>query len=122
MDGSCRAGGGQKILRNACHGRGLHQYLPLCLSGSGWNSAVALQSGERFFIVELSDAGPPFDVLSIDSPDLEAGLMERKVGGLGIHFIRTLSDEVSYQRLAGHNILRMQFARSPGVASCNPNK
>lgn len=75
-----------------------------------------------FFIVELSDAGPPFDVLSIDSPDLEAGLMERKVGGLGIHFIRTLSDEVSYQRLAGHNILRMQFARSPGVASCNPNK
>lgn len=64
-----------------------------------------------FFIVELSDTGQPFNVLSIDSPDLEADIMERKVGGLGIHFIRTLSDGVRYQRQDEHNILRMQFAR-----------
>ena len=36
-------------------------------------------------------------------------IMEREIGGLGVHFIRNLVEEVSYRRENGRNILRMKF-------------
>lgn len=61
------------------------------------------------FVMEISDKGSPFDVLSLPDPDTTSEIMDRQVGGLGIHFIRTLSDRVSYRRENGHNVLRMEF-------------
>ena len=46
--------------------------------------------------VELKDCGTPFRPNGIPEPDLEASLEERKIGGLGMHFMRELMDEVSY--------------------------
>ena len=60
-------------------------------------------------VLQISDWGIPFDILSLPPPDTTTGIMERPVGGLGIHFIRTLSDDVSYRREQGRNILRMVF-------------
>ncbi len=65
------------------------------------------------FVLEIADQGPPFDVLSLPDPDLTLDIMEREIGGLGVHFIRTLSDRVSYCRESGRNILRMEFRSSP---------
>ena len=48
------------------------------------------------FIVTIRDRGKPFDPSSVPSPDLEADLDKRRVGGLGIYFMRKLMDEVSY--------------------------
>lgn len=61
------------------------------------------------FVLEIADSGSPFDVLSLPDPDTSLGIMERKIGGLGVHFIRTLSDKVSYRRENGRNVLRMEF-------------
>jgi serine/threonine-protein kinase RsbW len=47
-------------------------------------------------IVTLIDWGKPFDPVSIPPPDLNFTLEERKIGGLGIYFIRKMMDEVSY--------------------------
>jgi anti-sigma regulatory factor (Ser/Thr protein kinase) len=62
------------------------------------------------FELEIADRGSPFDVLSIPEPDITLDIMDREIGGLGIHFIRKLTDDVSYRRENGRNILRMEFA------------
>ena len=47
-------------------------------------------------IINIRDWGKPFDPDSVTPPDLEAELEERKIGGLGIHLMKKLMDEVSY--------------------------
>ena len=63
------------------------------------------------FVLEIKDSGSPFNVLSLPDPDTSSDIMEREIGGLGIHFIRSLSDKVSYRRENGQNILQMVFMR-----------
>jgi len=46
--------------------------------------------------VSLIDWGVPFDPNTVPEPDLEADLDERKIGGLGIFFMRKIMDQVSY--------------------------
>lgn len=48
------------------------------------------------FVVTIKDKGKPFDPSSVPPPDLEADLDKRKIGGLGIHLMRKLMDDVSY--------------------------
>lgn len=47
-------------------------------------------------VVTVKDRGKPFDPSTVPPPDLGADLDKRRVGGLGIHFIRKLMDDVSY--------------------------
>ena len=56
---------------------------------------------------EIIDDGIAFDPLARTAPDLAQSLEEREIGGLGIHFIRTLMDTVDYHRSDGRNYLRM---------------
>lgn len=63
-------------------------------------------SGERLRI-DIRDDGIPFNPLDIPLPKLDAGLGEREVGGLGMHFVRHIADEISYRREANWNILRL---------------
>ncbi len=57
------------------------------------------------FMVEFEDGGIPFDPLAAVDPDLNVGLDEREVGGMGIFLIRRMTDEMHYQRGDGRNIL-----------------
>jgi len=59
------------------------------------------------FVLEIMDYGKPFDVLSLPDPDITLDIMEREIGGLGVYFIRRLTDDVSYRRENGQNILRL---------------
>ncbi|MBS0396302.1 MAG: ATP-binding protein [Proteobacteria bacterium] len=56
----------------------------------------------------LSDDGPPFDPLGIPSPDTDAPLEARRPGGLGVHLVRRLMDQVGYARIAERNELRLR--------------
>jgi serine/threonine-protein kinase RsbW len=56
---------------------------------------------------EIVDDGIEFDPLSRAVPDTTQPLEERKIGGLGIHFIRTFMDHVEYSRANGQNHLRL---------------
>lgn len=47
-------------------------------------------------IITLINWGKPFDPASVPPPDLNVTLEDRKIGGLGMYFIRKLMDEVSY--------------------------
>ena len=55
----------------------------------------------------LRDDGPAFDPLNLPPPDVDAALEDRPVGGLGIYLVREMMDEVTYQRTATQNCLRM---------------
>ena len=56
----------------------------------------------------LTDDASPFDPLAEANPAvLDGSLEERPIGGLGLHFVRTLMDEVSYQRIGSYNQLTL---------------
>ena len=55
--------------------------------------------------VTVTDNGPAFDPLSLPPPDTDEPIEHRAPGGLGIHFIRRLMDNVEYRRTDGRNTL-----------------
>jgi serine/threonine-protein kinase RsbW/sigma-B regulation protein RsbU (phosphoserine phosphatase) len=57
--------------------------------------------------IEVEDEGRAFDPLRAPPPDLSTDLPLRQIGGLGIHFIKSLMDVVSYDRHDGRNVLCM---------------
>lgn len=62
---------------------------------------------------EISDDGVAFDPLRVPPPDLDSDLESRPVGGLGVHFMKTLMDEVAYRRERDRNILTMHKRFGP---------
>ena len=75
---------------------------------------ITLTEEEGSLTVVLEDDGIAFDPLSeVPDPDLDAGVEERRIGGLGVHFVKSLMDEVAYERRDGCNRLTL-IQRSPG--------
>jgi len=56
---------------------------------------------------EVEDDGRPFDPLTTPQPDLTSAVEDRPVGGLGIHLVRSLMEQVDYRRESGKNHLIM---------------
>jgi serine/threonine-protein kinase RsbW len=57
---------------------------------------IVLELAGEDILVTLMDKGKPFDPTTIPVPDVGADLEERKIGGLGIYFMRKLMDDISY--------------------------
>ncbi len=57
--------------------------------------------------LEFRDDGRAFDPLSQPAPDLDADIGDRPIGGLGVHLVRELAEEVAYSRDDHHNVLRV---------------
>ena len=56
---------------------------------------------------EVEDDGRPFNPLTAPPPDLTSNVEERPVGGLGVHLLRSLMEQVEYRRESGKNHLIM---------------
>jgi anti-sigma regulatory factor (Ser/Thr protein kinase) len=56
----------------------------------------------------IEDGGIPFNPLPVNCPDTQCPLEKRSVGGLGIHLVRNMMDEVDYRREKGRNILMLR--------------
>jgi serine/threonine-protein kinase RsbW len=65
---------------------------------------------------ELSDDARPFDPLQAPPPDLGSPIEERRVGGLGVHLVKTLMDDVAYDYRDGRNHIRLskRIVSDPG--------
>ncbi len=63
----------------------------------------------RDILISFEDKGRPFDVLSVADPDTDLTIDERTVGGLGIYFIKKMTDAVWYARKDGKNILTFRI-------------
>ena len=71
--------------------------------------------------IALEDDGKPFDPLSIATPDLDVPLEERRIGGLGIHIVKTFMDDVRYERDGDRNRITMTKRISAPARSSKPN-
>ena len=70
-------------------------------------SVVLRYEGSAVTMV-MEDDGPAFDPLSLATPDVDAPLEEREIGGLGVFLVREMMDEVSYAHTGTHNQLTMR--------------
>ncbi len=69
--------------------------------------AVRIKDDRDSFIVELTDAGIPFNPLSAAPPDINAPLETRQADGLGILLMRKMVDEIRYAREGDRNLLAL---------------
>ena len=72
-------------------------------------------------VLTISDDGIPFNPLSVAPPDLSLLLHEREIGGLGIHLVRSMFDEVTYHRNVGRNVLTVK-KRLVSTAAASPQR
>jgi sigma-B regulation protein RsbU (phosphoserine phosphatase) len=64
------------------------------------------RSGERLSI-SISDDGQPFNPFTREDPDTTLSLEERDIGGLGIHLVKKVMDESTYQRRHNRNVVTL---------------
>ncbi len=58
--------------------------------------------------IQIKDNAPEFNPLDVKDPDdLDKPLEERNVGGLGIHLVKKFTDNFSYRRSNGKNIVTL---------------
>lgn len=53
----------------------------------------------------VSDSGIPFDPTAKPEVDTTLSAEERRIGGLGIHLVRNIMDDVQYERVGDRNVL-----------------
>ena len=70
--------------------------------------AIDIAVADDAIVAEISDDGRPFDPLQAPPPDLDSPIEERRVGGLGVHLVKTLMDEVVYDHRGGRNHIRLR--------------
>lgn len=81
--------------------------------GRAHEVVVRIHGGRGRVCISVEDEGRPFNPLRQPEVDVGAALSERRAGGLGIHLVRQLLDEVRYQRRPQGNrlILVKRLAR-----------
>jgi len=65
--------------------------------------------------IRFSDAGSAFNPLDREEVDTSLPIEERPIGGLGIHFIKHLTDSQHYEFRDGRNILTLVKKVEPTV-------
>lgn len=58
-------------------------------------------------VIQIHDTGVPFNPLEVPPPNLNGPLEERETGGLGLHFMRSVMDEVKFEFDENGNRLTM---------------
>ena len=67
--------------------------------------AVTLELSEGEIRIEVEDDGVAYDPTQAPAPVLAGTLDERTEGGLGVAFVRALTNSIEYGRIAGRNRL-----------------
>jgi len=74
--------------------------------------AVTIARAGALLTAMVEDDGRPFDPLARAAADTGAALEDREIGGLGVHFARTMAREISYARADGRNRVTAVFDAS----------
>ena len=70
----------------------------------------------------LSDSGVGFNPLDAPPADLTRSLLDRPVGGLGIHLVRHLIPSIRYERRGSRNYLYLTRPLKPGSGPVSPEE
>ena len=71
--------------------------------------ACSLTPGE--IVLTVRDDAPEFDPLARESPNLDADIADREIGGLGILLVKRLAESCRYSRVDGYNVLEIRLGR-----------
>lgn len=82
--------------------------------GSGSVTIEVTLDQDRMSVTLASD-GPPFDPFSQEAPDTSLPVEQRPIGGLGLHLVQKLMDEVRYERRDEKNLIHMIKLLSAGT-------
>ena len=67
--------------------------------------SIRLAWAEPEMSIEVEDDGHSFNPLEVPPPDTGKPLAERQIGGLGIHLVREMMDELEYRQDNNKNLL-----------------
>lgn len=76
-------------------------------AGTKGNITIEAKSNGKELIFVITDTGKPFDPTAKAEVDTTLSVEDRSIGGLGIHLIRQIMDNINYERTDGHNILTL---------------
>ena len=69
---------------------------------------VTMTPQNKELCLRIEDDGIPFNPIDFETPDVACSVENCKIGGLGIHIMRKLMDEICYQRCDDKNILTLK--------------
>ena len=73
-----------------------------------------LQIDDDVLILNVEDGGIPFNPLSKQESPIPIDPKNIKIGGLGIHIVKKLTNDICYQRDRGKNHLTLKKTIEPG--------
>lgn len=76
-------------------------------AGKGGEFSITFETRGHDVVITLRDRGQPFDPGQVAEPDMDRPLAERPIGGLGIHLMYQLMDEVRFTFSEDGNTLVM---------------
>lgn len=62
---------------------------------------------DSILTIEFVDNGFEFNPLLNENPKMPESIEDAKIGGLGIHLTKEISDDIEYNRIAGENHLKI---------------
>lgn len=75
---------------------------------------ISIDRSPDWLEIFIRDDAPPFDPFAaVPTPDIEAGVDERDIGGLGVHLVRTLMDEVLSVHDGAGNLITLKKTLKP---------
>jgi serine/threonine-protein kinase RsbW len=75
--------------------------------GQGGQFSITFATRGRDVTITLRDHGRPFDPEQVTAPDTSLPLEQRRIGGLGLHLMYQLMDDVRFSFAACGNVLVM---------------
>ena len=75
----------------------------------GQATAITLQTSVENdqLVLTIDDDGQPFDPTADSTTDFSVPADQRPPGGLGIMYLHKMTDGLAYQRVDGHNVLKI---------------
>jgi anti-sigma regulatory factor (Ser/Thr protein kinase) len=70
---------------------------------------VSIQRHPKELVIGIEDDGAPFDPRALPKKRFDQPLVERAPGGMGIHLVCSMMDDVRYGRRADRNRLEMDI-------------
>jgi len=80
--------------------------------GTQGHVTIDATAGEGRLEVVITDSGVAFDPTLKADADTTLSAEQRPIGGLGIHLVRHIMDEIAYERRDGKNILTLRKHRA----------
>jgi anti-sigma regulatory factor (Ser/Thr protein kinase) len=70
--------------------------------------AVELGFAGGVLTAQVRDDGRPFDPRNAASAVTDGNAQSRPIGGLGLHFVKTMMDEIRYSRVGTSNVVTIE--------------